>query len=255
MAKDRRLRSVDTVARIKEYMLAERLRPGDPIPTEAELCEKLGVSRSSVREAVRTLAALDIVEVRHGHGTFVGDLTLAPLVEGLTFRGILSPGDDLSGLREVVEVRTALDLGLAEALCTELEGSSNPDLRELVARMVELSDRGADFADVDRAFHAALLTRLPNTLLGQFVDAMWEVHTTLIPRVGAATPADIHDTVVSHGDMLDAAESGDVEAYRAAVTRHYAPLRHVLEEGGERGAARNETAAAQDMTAGTGKKG
>src|SRR5690606_5758741 len=85
---------------IKGLILRSGLKPGDPIPTEAELCQVLGVSRSSVREAVRTLATLDIVEVRHGHGTVVGQMSLAPLVETLVFRGVLSPGADLDALRE-----------------------------------------------------------------------------------------------------------------------------------------------------------
>lgn len=225
----RKLTSATTQDRIKEYLLEHSLRPGDPIPTESVLCEQLEVSRSSVREAIRTLAALDIVEVRHGHGTFVGDLSLAPLVDGLSFRGILSPGEDHAGLREVVEVRTALDLGLAESICEVMAGTENPDLRELVATMVTLSERGDNFAEVDRAFHSTLLSRVPNMLLGQLVDALWEVHTTVLPHVGIPTPADIHETVTAHGDMIDAAEAGDVEAYRAAVQRHYAPLRLVLQ--------------------------
>src|SRR5690625_4162533 len=67
------------VAWIQDLILAEGLAPGDPMPTEGALCEQLGISRSSVREAMRTLASLDIVEVRHGHGTFVGQLSLSPL--------------------------------------------------------------------------------------------------------------------------------------------------------------------------------
>lgn len=81
----------EVVEGIKRYILDERLRPGDPLPTEPALCEALGASRSSVREAVKILDALDIVDVRHGHGTYVGRLSLSALVESLTFRGLLSP--------------------------------------------------------------------------------------------------------------------------------------------------------------------
>ena len=59
----------EVTERIKHYILENKLQPGDPLPTEAELCDALGASRTSIREAVKTLNALDIVNVRHGHGT------------------------------------------------------------------------------------------------------------------------------------------------------------------------------------------
>ncbi len=89
-----------TADKIKDYILTHGLQPGDSLPTETELCELLGVSRSNVREAIRTLTTLNIVSVRHGHGTFVGEMSLDALVESLVFRGVLPPGDDLQALRE-----------------------------------------------------------------------------------------------------------------------------------------------------------
>ena len=69
-----------------QLILDRRLRAGAPLPTEAELMEDLGVSRNSVREALKALQALDIVEIRHGYGTYVGQASLTPLIDGLTFR-------------------------------------------------------------------------------------------------------------------------------------------------------------------------
>ncbi|MGI8458931.1 MAG: FadR/GntR family transcriptional regulator [Propionibacteriaceae bacterium] len=215
---------------IQEYLLEHRLHPGDPVPSEQVLCDQLGVSRSSVREAVRTLSALDIVEVRHGTGTFVGGLSLEPLINGLTFRGVLSPGEDHQGLREVVEIRTALDLGVAEQLVEAMRGTRNQHLHGLVDEMVALSAEGADFSSQDQDFHAALLAILPNQLLGQMVGALWEVHSRVLPRLQVPTPGDITDTAAAHGQMLDAAEDGDLPGYRDAVRLHYAPLLRVLEQ-------------------------
>ena len=83
--------SSTAMAEIKNYILTKGLHPGDALPTESQLCTDLGVSRSSVREAVRTLVALDIVEVRHGHGMFVGQVSMRPMVESLIFKGLLNP--------------------------------------------------------------------------------------------------------------------------------------------------------------------
>ena len=76
---------------VMQLILDRKLRAGAPLPTEAELMEDLGVSRNSVREALKALQALDIVEIRHGYGTYVGEASLTPLVDGLTFRTLARP--------------------------------------------------------------------------------------------------------------------------------------------------------------------
>lgn len=235
-------RAESTTQQIKNYILLNRLRPGDMMPTESELCAALQVSRSSVREATRTLAALDIVEVRHGYGTFVGQLSLQPLVEGLVFRGVLSPGDDLAALREVLEVRAALDRALAESLIEVVQGTSNPDLEALVDEMERLSAENQPFAEADRAFHAALASRLNNQLVQQLVTAFWEVHTAVYPKLGLTPPAQLDETARAHRSMLRAAEAGDVDAFMEAITAHYAPITRALNQA----AAGHATSASAD---------
>ena len=222
-------RRTTTADQIKDFILGEGLHPGDPLPTESALCERLGVSRSSVREAIRTLSTLDIVEVRHGHGTFVGHMSLDALVESLVFRGVLSPGDDLRALRDVVEVRQALDLAMAERIVEGLAGTTNPDLDALVDEMVAAAAEGHSFATQDRAFHTGLLARLDNSLVGQLVAAFWDVHTAVIPKLGISVASDLVQTARAHGEMIAAAQAGDVEAFRAAVVSHYEPIDRALE--------------------------
>ncbi len=226
----RRKAQWSTVEEIKHYILEHRLGPADPLPTESELCEELGVSRSSVREAMRTLSSLDIVEVRHGHGTFVGGLSMSPLVSGLIFRSLLDSEGDLRTLREVVDLRVALDLGTAEEL-VELHRGGIPrhDLRVLVDRMREHTARGEPFAEEDGEFHRQLLAGLDNTIVRQLVAALWEVHTEVVPELGLPPAQDIARTVEAHEAMLDALEAGDVEAYRSAVGDHYRPLLTAIE--------------------------
>ncbi|MDO5641536.1 MAG: GntR family transcriptional regulator [Paracoccus sp. (in: a-proteobacteria)] len=232
-----RMRRTTTAEQIKRLILRNGLRPGDGIPTEAELCHELGVSRSSVREAIRTLATLDIVEVRHGHGTVVGGMSLAPLVETLVFRGVLSPGDELAALREVVDLRCAFDLALTDRVVAAHRGKENAALGDLVAEMRASAEKGQSFVQADRQFHMELLAPVGNQLAGQLVAAFWDIHTTVLPRLGLALPADIQMTAQAHGDMFEAARSGDAEAYRAAVIAHYQPLLRMLDA--RSGAARD----------------
>lgn len=223
-----RMRRSTTADQIKEFILTKGLRPGDSLPSEAELCATLDVSRSSVREAVRTLSTLDIVEVRHGHGTFVGRMSLNAMVQALVFRGVLSPGDDLRALRDVVEIRQALELAMADQVVAAHLGTTDDDLAELVQQMVDRAEAGLTFLEADRAFHTTLLASIDNSLAGQLVGAFWDVHVAVLPRLGLALPSDLRRTARAHGQMLRAAQAGDAAAFRAAVVDHYAPLQQAL---------------------------
>lgn len=224
-----RMRRSTTAEEIKRLILLSGLRPGDPIPTETELCQELGVSRSSVREAIRSLATLDIVEVRHGHGTVVGKMSLAPLVETLVFRGVLSPGDDLAALREVVDLRCAFDLALADRVVAAHHGKENATLQRLVDQMLVSAEQEQPFLADDRQFHSELLNPIGNQLASQLVAAFWDIHTAVLPRLELALPADLRQTAKAHGDILIAAQGGDPAGYRLAVIEHYEPLLRMLD--------------------------
>lgn len=210
--------------RIKDLILTRGLRPGDPLPPESELQDIFGVSRTSVREAIRSLTTLGIVEVRHGHGTFVGSMSLDAMVETLVFRGVLSPSDGLSALKEIVEVRMHLDRSVAQEITTALKGTHDEELHMLVQQMKSLAALGQNFGDQDRLFHTRLLQFTKNNLITQMVGAFWDIHFAVPPQLGFTLPADMEMTVTAHEDMLRAAEDGDVVAYQEAVVKHYDPL-------------------------------
>lgn len=229
MKQDRRRdTSAATATAIKDLIASRNLRPGDPMPTEAELVDEIGVSRSSVREAVRTLVALDILGVRHGTGTFVGQLSLRPFVEAMVFRGMLLPGDQNSRLREVVEVRTLLDMSLAPAVVADLAAHGAPELHACVDRMHQCAARGEPFPHEDRTFHLLLARRVPNGVYEQLVTAFWDIHMTVAPGLGVISARDLDETAHAHELLLTTALAGDVDGYREAVKGHYEPILRVL---------------------------
>jgi len=216
------------VAGIKEYILRNQLKPGDLLPTESELCDAVGASRSSVREAIKTLSALDIVEVRHGHGTFVGRMSLAALVESLAFRGLLSVEDDHRVLQQVVDVRQTIEQGLAAEVVSSLEDTHRAELAELARQMEEAADRGEEFLEVDRAFHLKLMEPLGNDLILQLTDAFWEVQALVAPTLNT-DPPDRARTARLHTAIVAAVTAGDALALRTAVADHYSPIRASIE--------------------------
>lgn len=220
-------RSEATMEAIERYILDKNLRPGDPLPTEATLCADLGVSRSSVREALRQLQALEIVSVQQGRGAFVGDMSLRPLVKTLLLRASISP-DSVDALREVVNVRQVLDLGLAGEIVAALKGTYNDDLHDVVDQMVAKADKNESFMDEDIAFHSGLIAKVSNILVEQLTSVMWMIHMTALPSLSDNHLVGLEDTARAHKDMLLSAEAGDYEGYCEAVRAHYAPLLHRL---------------------------
>ncbi|WP_420176142.1 FadR/GntR family transcriptional regulator [Luteococcus sp. OSA5] len=231
MGTSRRTQATESVReRIKQYIVDHNLTPGASMPTELVLCEELGVSRSSIREAIRQLDALDIVDVQHGRGTFVGKVSLAPLVDSVTFRCTIDQRGAAQVLREIVDVRRALDAGQASAVVNALSQGHHQSLHDLADAMIAKSGAGQEFSVEDRLFHTRLLDLTTgNVLARNLIAAFWDIHTHVIAEVDMPRPDELHQTAKAHKDMVEAAERGDEAAYLEAVNAHYAPLLNILE--------------------------
>ena len=131
---------------IQRLILDRQLQPGDVMPTEIDLMNTLGISRSSVREALRTLKSLDIVVIEHGRGMSVGAMSLRPLVETILFRTQMGAPCATSTLDEVVDIRQSMDLGIAELIVGRCAPDQLEPLRDLVADMRRTQGVGNPFA-------------------------------------------------------------------------------------------------------------
>ena len=218
----------EAVRDIKKYIRDNRLRTGDLLPSEAFLCEELGCSRSAIREAIRALVTLDIVEVRHGYGTFVSKMSLEPLINGMVFRTVLDNDTSVENLFYVVDTREILDLSLGEELIEVFTDDDRELLLDLVDKMREHNDHGESFVVEDQKFHRALLARTKNPLIRELNDAFWQIQTEAQPMLNLAMPADIDETIKAHSDIVEALTSGNIDDYRSAVLAHYAPFRRMI---------------------------
>ncbi|MGY0023912.1 FadR/GntR family transcriptional regulator [Streptomyces sp. YJ-C3] len=207
---------------VTQLILDTGLRPGELLPTEAELMDTLGVSRNSVREALKALQALDIVEIRHGYGTYVGQASLTPLADGLTFRTLLRPADDAHALAEILQVREVLEEGLIRRVAAAPPDDDVLDRLDVIVRkMSEAGQAGEPFADLDRAFHETLYRSLGNELIPQLLGAFWNVFDRVAGvRRWAHDPAP-EVTVERHRAIVAALRAGNAAGAQEAMAHHF----------------------------------
>lgn len=198
------------------------LGPGEALPTEPELMRTLAVSRNSVREGLKGLQALGIVDIRHGYGTYVGTAQLDSLAQNLLFHTRLAVRrDDHRALRDIVEVRALLESGLIRRSAVEL---APVDLGRLEAELEALAEGGdAGRAGHDRRFHELLYEPLGNTLALELIALFWGVYRQLESELGK--PRTDHQQVVrQHRRILDALLSHDPDAAAAELAGHFADI-------------------------------
>jgi GntR family transcriptional repressor for pyruvate dehydrogenase complex len=161
--------AVDTAFHGLRHMISSgRLGPGDRFPPENDLCDEFGVSRGSLREAVRMLSALGAVESRHGSGVYVSQLRPEDLVGSLALTVDLLP---LSGLVDMYELRRVLEAHAAAQAAARADDATRRQLVDLLDRAEATEDTTLASA-LDAEFHALIATAAGNptlsALLGVF---------------------------------------------------------------------------------------
>lgn len=213
------------VERIRQQILAGELKSGDQLPNERSLGERYGVSRTVIREAMKTLIQNGLVEVRRGQGTFVVDGTADALKESLRLMmGFAAEG---SRAGEMVEVRELLEPEIAARAARRRTESDLAVLRGAVEEMDATLDDAIAFIEADNRFHVALAVATQNhfipRLLDSVVDLLQEMRAHIFQVVGGPTRGQQH-----HRIILAAVEAGDAERARSAMLAH---LEQVREDG------------------------
>ncbi|EID52984.1 transcriptional regulator [Saccharomonospora xinjiangensis XJ-54] len=209
---------------IKRLIVERGLAPGAPLPTEVELMKELDVSRHPLREAMKALEAVGIVDIRHGYGTYVGSVPLTGLEAGLAFRGALSLRGDYTDIRDLLEVREVLETGLVDRVLGVYDRIDLDALTATVVTMEEEAGQGRYAPEADWRFHEILYRPLGNGLVLDLLRVFWRVFNTLdaeLPRADDTPQL----TARRHRAILEALRARDEAALRAAVDEHFRGIR------------------------------
>jgi DNA-binding FadR family transcriptional regulator len=223
------LRSQALQTRIMELILERGLDVGDSLPTESELSVELGVGRNTVRESLKVLQALGVIEIRHGFGMFVAPNNFSALVSGLTFRGRLSLRHKGEEAMELIDVRQALESGLIGSAIDLLTDDHLAAMRSAMQGMQDAAGRNELLVEHDAEFHRRLYAPLNNELLINLMDVFWQVYRQIHEALGSG-PVNLEEQVQMHWDIYDAVAARDKALASERLQRHFDGIRRKLKD-------------------------
>lgn len=205
----------DAITKIKDMIIGGQLSPGDRLPPEKELSEQLGLSRNSLREAVKALEAVRVLDVRRGDGTYVTSLEPRLLQESTAFMVDLHSDTSLVELLEVRRILESSAAGMAAGrISTEELGRLEKDIAAVDPASVD------DLIEHDLRFHEGIADAAGNGYLSGLLTGLNS--RTVRARIwrGLTEQDAVERTLAEHRGIVAALRSGDAELARAATMMH-----------------------------------
>lgn len=210
---------------LRGYIEDNNLKAGDPLPPESFLAQQLGVGRNSVREAIKALESLGILETRRGIGVFVKAFSFQPLLDNLAY-GL---GDGLRDIEELREIRRVLETGLIGKTIELIPENDIAELRAVTARMRERAERNESFAEEDAEFHRLLFRCQNNRMLTGLIEVFWRAFYKASDFANLAND-DPLVTWRDHHEIVEAVAARDAEKARERLDTHYQGIMRVIEK-------------------------
>ena len=208
--------------RILRLLREKHLKPGDKLPPERELATMLQVSRPSLREALRALSIMNIIEIRQGDGTYISSLEPYDLLQQLEFIFQI----DETALHQLFEARIVIEVGCAGLAAANMDDETIQHIAELVQRAEDTVGDPEAFSQADSDLHMAVIAASGNPLLIRFMESITQfgmASRAITTRSDKLRNQGMDD----HKAILKALKNRDPEAAQSAMLKH---LDHVERE-------------------------
>jgi len=216
--------ALEAVDQIKEMIIQGDLRAGQKLPTERELAETLGVSRPTVRESIRALAALRIVEPMHGAGTYVTSLKPELLAQPIDF--LLQVNDD--ALLDLFDTRMVLESGLARLAGSRRTKADIAVLEKTIALHAASVDDATAALELDFRFHAEVAAAAHSPIMASLLAS-----TAVLGRASRARTGQTRQVRITahedHESIVRALHKRDPEAAEQAMIAHLEHIRQAIQ--------------------------
>lgn len=206
--------SAQIIKSLTEYFFSGSMLAGSKLPSERQLAETLGVSRSAVRDAIQSLGLLGIVEIRQGDGTYLrssGSDLLPRVIEWGLFLGERR-------VMDLVEARQQVEISLAGLAARRRTDEDVAALRSLLEEMDAIEER-ADFVEVDVRFHATIAAAARNTVLSDVLSNITSLIRVWMARSLEAA-GETRTSNAEHRAVVEAIAAGDHRAAQSAMRTH-----------------------------------
>jgi len=210
---------------IKQYILDHKLKPGDPLSPEGQLARDLGVGRSSVREAVKALQSLGIIEAQQGNGLFVREFNFDPVLE------ILSYGMHFNYtiMLEFFQIRLWLEAAVIGDVVRQINSEQIAQLEEALILWEDRICTGQSWTDLDKQFHDILYQTLNNRTLLKLNKVFWVAYEKL--DIEGIHDADPVEELRDHRAILEAIKNGDPDLTRQRLLNNFTHFQSRIEQG------------------------
>lgn len=219
----RRNKVYEDVARQIERLILKKLRPGDKLPSERELAELLSVSRSSIRDAIRSLELMGMVEPRQGAGTIVCEITSNSLANPLA--NALKRKEELMG--ELLDFRKILEPPLAARAATHASADEISEMESILKRQKEKLQVGESTIPEDSEFHYAVAMASGNSVVLKVLDILMDLLRDTRER-SLQVEGRPQKSLAAHVRILEAIKRHDAEAAKAAMRRHVEDVEEIV---------------------------
>jgi GntR family transcriptional repressor for pyruvate dehydrogenase complex len=229
-------------SRLLSLISERQLRPGDRLPAERELAAAMQVSRPSLREALRALAMVNIVEIRQGSGTYISSLKPELLVEHLDFVFAL----DDSTFTELLEARQMLEPSIAAAAAERATEEDLARLRACIEQAAAAVDDPEAFLEADLDLHAAITAAAHNQIMGRFMASLTRLGMASRRRTVALLGVRAR-SLRDHQALVDALLRRDAAAAFAIMLEHLEHIHETLAESVAHDGAATNLSGGQDV--------
>jgi GntR family transcriptional regulator, transcriptional repressor for pyruvate dehydrogenase complex len=219
----RRNKVYEEVAKQIERLILTKLQPGDKLPSERELAELLAVSRSSIRDAIRSLELLGMVEPRQGAGTVVREISADSVVNPLAT--LLTR--QRQSVTELLDFRKMLEPPLAARAATHASAEEVGEMEEILRRQEEKLRRGEVPVEEDTEFHYSIAMAAENSVVLKVLDVLMDLLRETRER-SLQVEGRPQKSLAGHRRILSAIKRRDPAAAEAAMGRHIEDVEEIV---------------------------